>query len=104
MGKTILADESIQSYITELLSKGQWQLGLIIGHVGCHSPVISLTESVHIPISKMRTAVHISYQRILRFLCKDVVAKNILQILSDRLMYWSRIRYYQEFVVFSNNF
>lgn len=32
MGKTILADESIQSYITELLSKGQWQLGLIIGH------------------------------------------------------------------------
>ena len=36
MGKTILVDESIQDYVSQLYDTGQWQLGLIIGQPTHH--------------------------------------------------------------------
>ena len=33
MGRTVVADDTIQTYVNNLLSTGQWYLGLIIGQV-----------------------------------------------------------------------
>lgn len=33
MGRTLLADESIEGYIEKLISTGTWHIGLIVGHV-----------------------------------------------------------------------
>ena len=42
MGRTVLADELVQSYLEKIATSGQWHIGLMIGQVSQKSNFIDL--------------------------------------------------------------